>query len=211
MIWHTLPEPRPLGIFSPCRSPPSFLGSLSSVRLRRCMRNHAHHCRKLELRQNRHDGTPALAFDPALLSGQGPVERLRRRLAVSGRDDQNQGVCHDDASWSSCPPCKHVCTVLTHPRGQVQHGCRPRHTAASVQRTTASVQRMCVASASRCPARTSGPGQVSVQEATRCAAQKNLCTVHRHAVLPCTCMCMPRWLGRVYCARDWKCTLQQSR
>ena len=81
MIRHILTEPRPLGRFSPRRSPPSCLGSLSSVRLRRCMRNHDIHCRKLEPRQHRHSVGPVLAFDHALLAGQGPVARLRRRLA----------------------------------------------------------------------------------------------------------------------------------
>ena len=35
MMWHILPEPRPLGLdlFSPRRSHPNFLGSLSSIRL----------------------------------------------------------------------------------------------------------------------------------------------------------------------------------
>ena len=77
-IWHILPEPRPLGLFSPRRSPPSCLGSLSRVRLRRHMRNHDIHCRKLVPRQHRHDVAPALAFDHALLSGQGTATRLRR-------------------------------------------------------------------------------------------------------------------------------------
>ena len=93
MIRHILPEPRPLGLFRPCRSPSSCLGSLSSVRLRICMRNHDIHCRKLELRQHRQDVPPALAFDHALLAGQGPVPRFRRRLAAAGRHDQAQGVC----------------------------------------------------------------------------------------------------------------------
>ena len=90
---HILPEPRPLGLHSPRRSPPSCLGSLTSVRLRRRMRNHDIHCRKLKPRQNRHDVAPALRFDRALFAGQGPVQRLRRRLAASRRDDQAQGVC----------------------------------------------------------------------------------------------------------------------
>ena len=33
------------------------------------------------------------AFDHALLTGQGPVVRLRCRLAAVGREDQAQGVC----------------------------------------------------------------------------------------------------------------------
>ena len=57
------------------------------------MRNHDIHCRNLEPRQHRHDVTPALSFHHALLTGQGPVTRLRRRLAAAGRDDQAQGVC----------------------------------------------------------------------------------------------------------------------
>ena len=92
MIRSILPEPRPLGPFSPRRSPPSCLGSLSSVRLRRRVRNHAIYCRKLKQRQHRHDVASALAFAHALLAGQGPVTRLRRRLAAAGRDDQAQGV-----------------------------------------------------------------------------------------------------------------------
>ena len=83
MIRNILPEPRPLGPFSPRRSSPSCLGSLSSVRLCRRMRIHDIHCRKLKPRQGRHDVAPALAFDHALLAGQGPVARLRRRLAAA--------------------------------------------------------------------------------------------------------------------------------
>ena len=93
MIRNILPEPRPLGPVSPRRSPPSCLGSLSSVRLRRRMSNHDIHCRKLKPRQHRHDVAPALAFDHALLGGLGPVAKLRRRLAAAGRDDEAQGVC----------------------------------------------------------------------------------------------------------------------
>ena len=93
MIWHIVAEPCALGPFSPRRSPSCCLSSLSSVRLGRRMRNHDIQCRKFEPRQHRHDVAPALEFDHALLSGQGPVVRLRRRLAVKGRDDQAQGVC----------------------------------------------------------------------------------------------------------------------
>ena len=81
-IWHPahiLPEPRPLGLFSPRRSPPSCLGSLSSVRLRRHMHNHNIHIRKLEPRQCRHDVAPALAFNHALLAGQDPGSCRQRR------------------------------------------------------------------------------------------------------------------------------------
>ena len=90
---HILPEPRPLGLFSPRRSPPSCLGSLSSLRLRRCVRNHDIHCRKLGPRQHRHDVAPALAFNYALLAGQGSVAKLRRRLAAAGRENQARCVC----------------------------------------------------------------------------------------------------------------------
>ena len=78
---------------SPRRSPPSCLGTLSSLRLRRRVRNHDMHCRKLKPRQHRHNVAPALAFDHALLAGQGLVPRLRRRLEAGGRDDQAQRVC----------------------------------------------------------------------------------------------------------------------
>ena len=70
MIRNILPEPRPLGPFSPRRSLPSCLGSLSSVRLRRRVRNHGIHCRNLKPRQHRHDVAPALAFDHALQAPQ---------------------------------------------------------------------------------------------------------------------------------------------
>ena len=73
MIRHILPEQRPLGTLSPRRSPPSFLGNLSSVRLCRRMGDRNIHCRKLEPRQHRHYVTPALALHRALPSGQGPV------------------------------------------------------------------------------------------------------------------------------------------
>ena len=97
MIRNILPEPRLLGPFSPRRSPSSCLGSLSSVRLRRRVRNHDIHCRKLKPRQHRHDVAPALAFDHALLAGQRPVARRRRRLAAAGRDDQVQAFAR--LSW----------------------------------------------------------------------------------------------------------------
>ena len=93
MIRQILPEPRPLGMFSPRRIPLSCLGSLRSIRVRRRMRSHHIHCRKLEPRQHRHDVEPALALDYALLAGQGPVARLRYQLAAAGRGDQAQGVC----------------------------------------------------------------------------------------------------------------------
>ena len=54
MIWHTHPEARPLGPFYPGRSAPGFLGHLSSVRLRRRMREHIHH-RKVAPQQHCHD------------------------------------------------------------------------------------------------------------------------------------------------------------
>ena len=94
MIRHILPEPRPLGMFSRRRSPPSCLDSLSSVRLRRRIRHHDIHCRMLEPRQHRHIVPPALAFNHALLAGQGPVPRHRRRLAAA-------------VSWLACitEPC----------------------------------------------------------------------------------------------------------
>ena len=64
MIQHFLTEPRPLGLFSPRRSPPSYLGSLCSVRLRKRMCNHGIHC-VLDRQQSR-DVIPALALDHAL-------------------------------------------------------------------------------------------------------------------------------------------------
>ena len=94
MIRNIVPEPRPLGPFSPRRSPPSCLGSLSSVRLRRRVRNHDIHCRKPKLRQHRHDVAPALAFDHALLAGHGPVARLRRRLAADDWQQRRPGARH---------------------------------------------------------------------------------------------------------------------
>ena len=56
------------------------------------MRNHDIHCRKLDPQQHRHDVTPALAFNHALVFGQAPFASLRRRFAAAGRDDQLQGV-----------------------------------------------------------------------------------------------------------------------
>ena len=93
IIQHILPEPRVHDLFSPRRNQPSRLGSLSSVRFSRRLRNHDFHFRKLEPRQHRHNDAPALAFDNALLAGQGPVVKLRRRLVAGGRDDQVQGGC----------------------------------------------------------------------------------------------------------------------
>ena len=106
MIWPILPESCPLGLLSPRRSPPSLRGSLSSVRIRRRMRNNDIHCRKREPLQHRHDVAPALAFNHALLAGQGPIARLRRRLAAANRDDQVQGCCqvYHSATGSSWLP-----------------------------------------------------------------------------------------------------------
>ena len=58
-----LPEPCPLGPFSPCCSPPSFLGSLSSVLRRRRTRIKVIHYRKLAPRQVRHNVAAALGFN----------------------------------------------------------------------------------------------------------------------------------------------------
>ena len=44
------------------------------------MRNHDIYRRNLK--RQHHDVTPALAFDHALLAGQGPVLRLRRQLSL---------------------------------------------------------------------------------------------------------------------------------
>ena len=91
---HLLPEPRPLGLHSPRRSPPSCLGSLTSVRLRRRMRNHDIHCRKLKPRQHRHDVATALALNHALLAGQGSQE-----VVVGDADWQFREIW---AGWQAC-------------------------------------------------------------------------------------------------------------
>ena len=95
MIRNILPGLRPLDLFSPRGSPHVFScpGSLSSVRLCRRMRNHDIHCRKLKQRLQRHDTALAPTFHHVLLTGQGPVTKVRRRMAAAGRDDQAQGVC----------------------------------------------------------------------------------------------------------------------
>ena len=110
MIQHILPKPRPLSLFSPRRSPPSCLGSFSSVRLHRCMRNHDVHCRKLEPQQNRHD-IAGIRPCPSCRPGPGseappPIGSCRQRRPGARRLPGYRG-----ASGSSCEPATKVSTT----------------------------------------------------------------------------------------------------
>ena len=146
-IWHILPEPRGPRRPRDCRSPTSFLDSLSSLRLCRYMRNYRIHCRKLEPLQHRHDVALALAFHDALLSGQGPVATLRHRLAAAGRDNHAQGVCqvtmarnHDGAPLSRpSPPATQArhwqpLSVPPHPLRRGSHPAAAQHLPRCTQR-----------------------------------------------------------------------------
>ena len=67
LIWRILSEPRLLGLFSPRRTQPGLLGSLScsSVQLRRCMR-------KLEPQQRRRERLHVDGFQPGAALRPGP-------------------------------------------------------------------------------------------------------------------------------------------
>ena len=95
-------EPHALGLSSSHRRPPSCRGSLPSMyilyihiyldsyaRLCRGLRDHSVHLQHLELWQHQHHVAAVLA----LLTGQVPVAKLRRRLTPAGGDGQVQGVC----------------------------------------------------------------------------------------------------------------------
>ena len=64
-IWHILPKPCLLRLFSPRRRPPSVPSSAISAQFCRCLRIHDVRCRQLEPRQPRHDaGIPTCPHFP---------------------------------------------------------------------------------------------------------------------------------------------------